>query len=459
MESKTSRTILLLNQRIEAHLIYLKIKSWLKITALKPSDTFTRSAMEKNVMPSTLTPEQRQPSVSLYIVIGAALFTFINIFQLLSPILLSLLLVLLISLALNPMVSWMRMKTGGRKGPTGFLAIGIITVICLTGWALFGPMKNSIVNISETLPEYWERLQKPLIKFEQQSVIFEKKLQTEVSNEIAEENTLGENSEIVLQIEEPTPQSDDKTGSLRAGLGKMVRGALGSFTALAFNSAQILVVLVTVFFGVVFMLMNPRPVFAAILALFPAHQHKQAVVILQRIGTFVPMWAGATLLGMMTIGFLVFLFMWPIFGFMDALVLGLVACTLEAIPFLGPILSAVPALLLAFGEGGLTPLWVVLAYITVQAFENNVIIPFLMASRMKLHPLAVIFSMLLCVAAFGVLGVLVAAPLVAVVTILHEELYRKRFLPTVTDADLHNMAGIVLHEKRNESNNPSDNAN
>ncbi len=228
----------------------------------------------------------------------------------------------------------------------------------------------------------------------------------------------------------------------------MVREVLGSFTAVAFNSAQIIVVLVTVFFGVIFMLMNPCPVFASMLALFPSRHHQQAVVILQRIGTFVPMWAGATLLGLVTIGFLVFLLMWPIFGFMDALVLGLVAFTLEAIPFLGPILSAVPALLLAFGEGGMTPVWIVLAYITVQAFENNVIIPFLMASRMKLHPLAVIFSMLLCAAAFGVLGVLVAAPLVAVVTILHEELYRKSFLPTVTDAELNHMAGIILHEKQ-----------
>lgn len=401
-------------------------------------------------MPSTIIPEQRQHSVALYIIIGAALFAFIKTFQLLSPILLSLLLVLLISLAVNPIVSWMRMKTGGRKIPTGLLAIGILAAICLTGWSFLGPMKSSIVSISENLPGYWERLQKPLIKIEQQSVLFEKKLQTEVSNEIAEENTLVGNSELVLQIKEPTPRANDKPGALRAGLGKMVREVLGSFTAVAFNSAQILVVLVTVFFGVVFMLMNPRPVFGAILALFPAQHHKQAVVILQRIGIFVPRWASATLLGMMTIGFLVFLLMWPIFGFMDALVLGLVACTFEAIPFLGPILSAVPALLLAFGEGGLTPMWVVLAYITVQAFENNVIIPFLMASRMKLHPLAVIFSMLLCVAAFGVLGVLVAAPLVAVVTILHEELYRKRFMPTVTDADLHHMAGIVLHENRSK---------
>jgi predicted PurR-regulated permease PerM len=77
-----------------------------------------------------------------------------------------------------------------------------------------------------------------------------------------------------------------------------------------------------------------------------------------------------------------------------------------------------------------------------------VILPFIMARGMNLHPLAVIFSMLLCVAAFGVLGVLVAAPMVAIVSIVHDELYRKIFLPTVTDADLDRLAGIALHEKR-----------
>lgn len=59
-----------------------------------------------------------------------------------------------------------------------------------------------------------------------------------------------------------------------------------------------------------------------------------------------------------------------------------------------------------------------------------------MARGMRLHPLSVTFSMRLCVAAFGVLGVLVAAPLVAIASILHDELYRKRFLPMITDADL-----------------------
>jgi predicted PurR-regulated permease PerM len=69
---------------------------------------------------------------------------------------------------------------------------------------------------------------------------------------------------------------------------------------------------------------------------------------------------------------------------------------------------------------------------------------------MKLHPVGWMFSMLLCVAAFGVLGVLVAGPMVAIVEILHEELYQKRFLPTATQADLDRLARKALHEKVSE---------
>ena len=397
------------------------------------------------------TAEPKPHSISFYIILGAAFFAFIRTFSLLSPILLSLLLVLLISLAVNPVITWMRARKGGREIPTGLLAVVSIVIIGLTCWAFFGPMKASVVTISKTLPGYWERLQKPLIKIEQKSVIFEEKLQAEVSTEIAEDNSALGVKKVLSpkkKMTQPAPPISPKAAdTLRAGLSKMIRDALGSFTAVAFNGAQILVVLVTVFFGVVFMLMNPRPIFGTIISFFPERHHDQVVTILQRIGKFVPIWAGATLLGMVIIGILVFVLMWPIFGFMDALVLGLIACVLEAIPFLGPILSAVPALLLAVGQGGQTPLWVVLVYITIQSFENNVIMPYIMAKRLKLHPLAVVFSMLLCIAAFGVLGVLIAAPMVAVVTILHDELYRKRFLPTTTDAELDHLAGIALHEK------------
>ena len=403
-------------------------------------------------MPNNAKPEVKPRPVYSYIVLGAALFAFIQTFSLLSPILLSFLLILLISLAVNPVISRMRALTGGRKGATGLIVAVLAVLIALTGWAFFGPLKDSVTKLSEQLPAYWERLQKPLIKMEQQAVLSEEKLQAEVTTEIAQTATEEGKPKAARRATKPAPPKTTKESeSLRSRLSQMVQGVVGRFTAVAFNAAQILVVLVTVFFGVIFTLMNPRPIFGAIFLIVPERHHEQTLTIMQRVGRFVPTWAFATLLAMLTVGLLVFLLMWPFFGFVDALVLGLIAGLFEAIPYLGPILSAVPALLFALGEGGMTPVWVLLAYLAVQVLENNVIAPMIMARSMKLHSVAVIFSMLLCVAAFGVLGVLVAAPLVAIVGIVHDELYRKRFLPTVTDADLDRLARNALREKQSVS--------
>lgn len=403
------------------------------------------------------------------VMLGAVWFAFIKAFPVLSPIVLSLLLILLISLAVNPVIARVRAWTGGRKGAAGLVATAVVAIVVVTGWACLAPVTSAVATLSARWPGYWERLQKPLIKIERQAVMSERKLQAEVTAEITQTAPTAEGSappepatETVPRriatpagksappepAAEPAARKDAKEpGSLRSGVTGMLQSAFGRFMAMAFDAAQILVVLVTVLLGVTFTLMNPRPVFGAIFALVPERHHAQALTIMQRIGAFVPGWAGATLAAMVAIGLLVTLLMWPIFGFVDAMVLGLIAGVLEAVPFVGPLLSAVPALLFAVGKGGMTPLWVALAYVGVQALENSVITPCVMASKMKLHPVAVIFSMLLCVAAFGVLGVLVAAPLVAMVGILHDEVYRKRILPTVSDADLDRLARKALHEK------------
>jgi len=389
----------------------------------------------------------KRHSILFYVLLAAAIFLFLQTFALLSPIYLSFLLTLLISLALNPLVNRLRTITGGRKGATAAVVFLVLSVFALSAWAFYIPLKDSVSNVTKVLPGYWERLQKPLIKMEQHAKRNETRMQAEVNTEVAKAADPSEMDDGQQSPDlEPSNSSND-SNTLRATLAQMLRGIVGSFTKVAFNGAQILMVLVTVFFGVIFMLMNPRPIIGAFFSLVPAVHHHKATVIMERICKFAPAWGGSTLAGMLTIGLLVFLLMWPLLGLMDALVLGLIAGLLESIPFLGPTLSTVPALLLAMGRGGMTPLWVLLAYVGVQALENNVILPMIMARGMKLHAVSVIFSMLLCVSTFGVLGVLIAAPLVAIVSIFHEELYRKKFLPSVTDEDLDMLARNVLHEK------------
>ena len=387
--------------------------------------------------------------IAAYVVLAAILYAVIQSYSLLSPILLSLILILLITLAVNPIIARMRAWAGGRKRATGLVLAGVLTLSGLAAWAAAVPLKDAMAALSEKLPAYWERLQKPLIKMEQHSVISETKLQQEVSAEIARETPEAEKVVPAPRRKAPAQaEAEQAEGSIRSSLGGMMGGVFSQINGLAQSTTDFLIVLVTVFFGVTFTLMNPRPIFGALFSIVPEKHHLRALAIMIRIARFVPRWAASVLISMFTIGSLFFLLMWPIFGFGDALMLGLVAFILSVIPFLGPLLTLIPALLLAIGEGGMTPIWVLLAYGAVQALEGNVILPIIMSRGMKLQPLAVIFSMLLSVAFFGVLGVLIAAPMVAIVGILNEELYRKRFLPTVTDEDLERLARIALLEKR-----------
>jgi len=406
--------------------------------------------------PATPEREKSPRPVAGYVVLAAILYAVIHAHTLLSPILLSFLLIILITLAVNPIIQRMRAWTGGRKRATGLVLAGVLTFGGLAVWAAVVPLKLAVINLSEKLPAYWERLQKPLIKMEQKAVISEVKLQEEVSAELAVETTGDATNAPQPVVPLPskahpssavTTKTENGEKSLRSTLGNLIQGVFGQIRGVAQSTTQMLIVLITVFFGVTFSLMNPRPIFSAMFSVVPERHHIQTLTIMMRIAKFVPRWAGAVLISMLTIGSLFFLLMWPIFGFADALMLGLIAFLLSAIPYLGPILTLVPALLLAIGEGGMTPIWVVLAYLAVQALEGNVILPLVMSHGMKLHPLAVIFSMLLSVAAFGVLGVLIAAPMVAIIGILHEELYRKRYLPTATDDDLDRLARVSLLEK------------
>jgi predicted PurR-regulated permease PerM len=400
--------------------------------------------------------EKSMRPVTVYLVIAATLYALVRSFAILSPILLSLILILLITLAVNPIISRMRTWAGGRKRATALVLLGAVTFGALSIWAAVGPLRLAATTLSDSLPAYWERLQKPLIRMEQKGLISEEKMQQEVSAEIAKELPKDGETAPPAKTWQPVqavlvpPNQDKAEGSIRSSLGGLVQGAFGQMNGVAQTTTEMLIVLLTVFFGVTFSLMNPRPIFGALFSVVPEQHHMKTLAIMVRIARFVPRWAGSVLISMLTIGSLFFLLMWPVFGFADALMLGLVAFLLSVIPFLGPLLTLIPALLLAFGEGGMTPVWVLMAYGAVQALEGNVILPIVMSRGMKLHPLAVIFSMLLSVAVFGVLGVLIAAPLVAIAGILHEEIYRKRFLPTVSDEDLDRLARVALLEKRTD---------
>jgi predicted PurR-regulated permease PerM len=100
-----------------------------------------------------------------------------------------------------------------------------------------------------------------------------------------------------------------------------------------------------------------------------------------------------------------------------SLVLALLIGLFEFIPYIGPILGAAPMLLVSAGEGLDMLIWVAGLYLLVQLLESYVITPLIQSRAVSLPPAVVIMSQLVFGAMFGVLGLALATPLVAAVSV------------------------------------------
>jgi predicted PurR-regulated permease PerM len=103
---------------------------------------------------------------------------------------------------------------------------------------------------------------------------------------------------------------------------------------------------------------------------------------------------------------------WPE-GDQYALILGLWAMATEVIPYVGPILGALPALALAALHSPATALWVGLFYIGVHQLEGHVVVPRVMGQALGAHPLLVIFALIAGAELYGIIGAILSLPLLA----------------------------------------------
>ncbi len=105
--------------------------------------------------------------------------------------------------------------------------------------------------------------------------------------------------------------------------------------------------------------------------------------------------------------------------------LGAIAGLTNLIPFFGPILGAIPALIVAIAQGGLTFFWVLLLFLIIQNVETYVLDPLLVGSSVKVHPLYQLLAVLGGTQVLGIIGALIVPPWVAGAAVLLENLYLK----------------------------------
>jgi predicted PurR-regulated permease PerM len=143
------------------------------------------------------------------------------------------------------------------------------------------------------------------------------------------------------------------------------------------------------------------------------------------------LWVRGQLILMATIGVATGI-AYSVIGLPAALLLALIAALMEVVPIVGPLIGAVPALLVATTMGPETVIFTLGVYFLLHLIEGNVLVPIVMRNTVGLSPFLVLLSLLLGGTVGGILGAIVAVPIVAGLTVILERL-QDREVPVPID--------------------------
>lgn len=131
---------------------------------------------------------------------------------------------------------------------------------------------------------------------------------------------------------------------------------------------------------------------------------------------------GAWLRGQIVLSFAIGIITWITLTILQipfALPLAILAGFLEIIPTIGPIIAAIPAVIVAFAISPVMGLVVMLAYVGIQVAENNILVPKIMQKAVGLNPVVILVSILIGGQLFGVIGALLSIPFVSAMLIIY----------------------------------------
>lgn len=180
--------------------------------------------------------------------------------------------------------------------------------------------------------------------------------------------------------------------------------------------------------------LNPRLYRHGLLCLLAPAIRPRADQVLHELADTLRGWIVARLFSMAVVGVLTTLGLWAA-GIPLAPALGLISALLGFIPNLGPVLAAVPALMLAAVQGGQSVAIVAAIYIAVQMVETYGLTPLVEQKQASLAPALVLGAQLLMGSLYGIFGLAIASPLAAITLVLLREVYVGDYLERSGGAD------------------------
>jgi predicted PurR-regulated permease PerM len=316
-------------------------------------------------------------------------------------VVLVLLLTLLFSIIISGPVDYLERQGVGRGLGTLAVLGGLTLILGIMGRALVPVIEEQARELAETFPELLVNAQD-----------FIERLQSAMGLE----TSFGLDPQNLL----------DSARNFFSG------GALATVANVGASVANVISFTVVIAIATIYAVARPAPLINGFVALFPAGRRQRVREILDGMYETVQRWFLGQLVSMTIIGVLSTVAL-SLIGIPFALLLGVFSGLISFIPFVGPMISVIPPMLLALIGIPIDALWVLLAYAGIQMIESYLIYPLVMSRAVSLHPAVVMFALLIMGTLFGFVGVLLAVPLVTALHVLLRELWIERMDSLGTD--------------------------
>jgi putative permease len=306
-------------------------------------------------------------------------------------------LALVLALALNAPITWLERRGFHRVVATIGVFVTLFAVLGAVGYLIVPPLVREVTSLVAALP------------------IFAMNLVDRVAE---------------LLVDYPEVEEQLRIGA--QGAGQVLPWVIGTLRNVWQYGLSLVVVLILglVLLGVVlYMVIDPRPLAAAYVAALPPHLREPGIRAFIRASHMVVGWvyASAIISAMKAIPAYFFL-TW--IGLPGALVWSVFTFVADLVPRLGFYLMIVPPVLVALSIDAQMALWVFLFYWGISEILGNFVAPRIQASTMNMHAVFLLFITLAMVAAFGVLGAIIASPVAGFIKAYYEEFYLARVPPS-----------------------------
>lgn len=297
----------------------------------------------------------------------------------------------------NPIIDWLEKHKWKRGWAIALLYLVIIGLLILLFSFVIPAVKDQIVSLFKSFPGYWDQITQKFDEFSRSSLFdqLKDKLNTNMSDIMKTLSTKGTS---------------------------VINSAISSIGSIVGTVTEVVLAIVTTPLVLFYLLKDGKKLPDFLLKMLPVNGRAHTRQVLGEANHQISSYIRGQIIVSLCIGILLFIG-YLIIGLPYALTLAIIAACTSIVPYLGPAIAITPAIIIAIVTSPWLLIKLIIVWCVVQLLEGKFISPQVMGKTLKVHPITILFVILVAGNLFGVLGVIFAVPGYAVLKVIVTQVF------------------------------------